>query len=119
MLRDTGTGRSHGLWGRASRSGFSGRKDGTALDGQVTGVMLVTDRKREGALFGIILSRSEGTGTYSGASAGEVDAGLTSLVPWADRDFGDGLSVWGVELLKLLHSLRDLPVAPSSLENFS
>ena len=95
MMRDTGTGSSHGVWGRASRSGFSGRDGDTSVDGQVTGVMLGTDWKRKGTVFGMVLSRSGGTGTYSGASSGEIDVTLTGLVPWAGREMGETLSVWG------------------------
>ena len=95
MMRDSGSGLSHGFWGRASRSGFSGRDDGTAVDGDVTSVMLGADWKRKGTLFGLIVSGSQGTGTYTGASSGELDARLTGLVPWAGLEIGEGLSVWG------------------------
>ena len=95
MMRDTGTGSSHGVWGRASRSGFSGRDGNTSVDGEVTGVMLGTDWKRKGTIFGMVLSQSRGTGTYSGASSGEIDVTLTGLVPWAGREMGETLSVWG------------------------
>ena len=95
MMQDTGTGASRGVWGRASRSGFSGRDGGTSVDGEVTGAMLGTDWKRKGALFGLILSASRGAGTYSGASSGEIDVTLTGLVPWAGREIGRDLSVWG------------------------
>ena len=93
--RDSGTGFSHGVWGRASRSGFSGLDGDTSVDGQMTGVMLGTDWKRKGTIFGMVLSRSRGTGTYSGASSGEIDVTLTGLVPWAGRKIGRDLSVWG------------------------
>ena len=95
MMRDTGTGASRGIWGRASRSGFSGRDGGAAVDGEVTGAMLGTDWKRKGTIFGMVLSQSRGTGTYSGASSGEIDVTLTGLVPWAGREIGRDLSVWG------------------------
>ncbi len=95
MMQDTGTGASRGFWGRASRSGFSGRDGGTSVDGEVTGAMLGADWKRKGALFGLILSASRGAGTYSGASSGEIDVTLTGLVPWAGREIGRDLSVWG------------------------
>ena len=95
MMRDTGTGSSHGVWGRASRSGFSGVDGDTSVDGEVTGVMLGTDWKRKGTIFGMVLSQSRGTGTYSGASSGEIEVTLTGLVPWAGREMGETLSVWG------------------------
>ena len=95
MTRDAGAGLSHGVWGRASRTAFSGRDGDTAVDGEMTGVMLGSDWKRKGTLFGVILSRSQGTGTYDGASSGVIDATLTGLVPWAGREIGNGLSAWG------------------------
>ena len=94
VTRDAGSGLSHGIWGRASRSGFSGRDGDTDVEGDVTSVMLGTDWKRRDTLFGVILSRNRGTGTYSGASSGEIDATLTGLVPWAGREVGHDLSVW-------------------------
>ena len=96
MMRDSGTGLSHGFWGRAARSGFSGR-DGTVLDGAVTSVMLGTDWKRKGTLFGLMVSESRGTGTYGGedASQGGIDARMAALVPYAGLESGEGLSAWG------------------------
>ena len=70
MMQDSGTGLSTGFWGRAARSGFGGRDGETDLDGEVTSVMLGTDWKRKGTLFGLIVSGSRGTGTYDGASPG-------------------------------------------------
>ena len=95
MTRESGTGLSRSFWGRASRSGFSGRDGNSSLDGEVTGVMLGTDWKRKGTLLGLILSRSRGTATYDGTPSGTIDATLTGLVPYAGREVGDGLSVWG------------------------
>ena len=95
LARDTGTGTVHGFWGRAARSGFEGRDNDTVVDGEVTSVMLGTDWDRKGALFGMVLSRSRGAGTYRGTSSGAIDARLTSLVPYAGRDTGGRLSLWG------------------------
>ena len=95
MTRESGTGLSTGHWGRAARSGFSGRDGETDLDGEVTSVMLGNDWKRKGTLFGLIVSGSRGTGTYDGASPGAIDARLTAVVPYAGREIGDGLSAWG------------------------
>ena len=94
LVREAG-GLALGFWGRAARSGFAGREGELALDGDVTSVMLGTDWKRRDALFGLMLFRSRGEGSYAGASSGTVDARLAGLVPWAGRDAGEGLSVWG------------------------
>ena len=95
LVREAG-GLSLGFWGRAARSGFAGREGELALDGDVTSVMLGTDWTRRDALFGLMLFRSRGSGGYAGPSgAGRIAADLAGLVPWAGRDVGEGLSVWG------------------------
>ena len=101
MARDSGTGLSYGFWGRAVRSGFSGRESGhggdtgsLSLDGETTGVLFGADWKRKDRLVGVVLSQSQGTGTYSGASSGGLDVRLTSVVPYAGMDLG-GRPVWG------------------------
>ena len=102
MARDSGTGLSYGFWGNAVRSGFSGQESGgggdagaLSLDGEVTGVLFGADWKRKDRLVGVMLSQSQGTGTYSGASSGGLDVRLTSVVPYAGMDLG-GHPFWGV-----------------------
>ena len=95
MTRDAGSGLSHGFWGRAARSGFSGREDETSVEGTVTGVLLGTDWKRKGMAFGVIVSESRGSMTYGGASSGAIDARLSALVPWAGLEIGEHSSLWG------------------------
>ena len=95
MTRDAGSGLSYGFWGRATRSGFSGREGGTSVEGTVTGVLLGTDWKRKGTAFGVIVSESRGAMTYGGASSGAIDARLSALVPWAGLEIGEHSSLWG------------------------
>ena len=95
MTRDAGHGLSHGFWGRAARSGFSGREGTTSVEGSVTGVLLGTDWKRKGMAFGVIVSESRGAMTYGGASSGAIDARLSALVPWAGLEIGEHSSLWG------------------------
>ena len=95
MTRDAGHGLSHGFWGRAARSGFSGREGTTSVEGTVTGVLLGTDWKRKGMAFGVIVSESRGAMTYGGASSGAIDARLSALVPWAGLEIGEHSSLWG------------------------
>ena len=95
MTRDAGHGLSHGFWGRAARSGFSGREGETSVEGTVTGVLLGTDWKRKGMAFGVIVSESRGAMTYGGASSGAIDARLSALVPWAGLEIGERSSLWG------------------------
>ena len=95
MTRDAGSGLSHGFWGRAARSGFSGREGATSVEGSVTGVLLGTDWKRKGMAFGVIVSESRSAMTYGGASSGAIDARLSALVPWAGLEIGEHSSLWG------------------------
>ena len=95
MTRDAGSGLSHGFWGRAARSGVSGREDGTSVEGTVTSVLLGTDWKRKGMAFGVVVSESRGAMTYGGASSGAIDARLSALVPWAGLEIGKHSSLWG------------------------
>ena len=96
MTRDAGSGLSHGFWGRAARSGFSGREGETSVEGTVTGVLLGTDWKRKGMAFGVIVSESRGSMTYGGgASSGAIDARLSAFVPWAGLEIGKHSSLWG------------------------
>ncbi len=97
-------GLSLGLWGRAARSGFSGRAGGPggalALEGETASVTLGVDGRRNGALLGLMLFASRGEGTYRGPGgdplrSGAVEADLSGLVPYAGRVTGAGLSVWG------------------------
>ena len=58
--------------------------------------MLGVDGKRKGALFGLMLFANRGEGGYAGPEgSGAVAADLTGLVPYAGRETGAGLSVWG------------------------
>ena len=95
MTRDAVSGLSHGFWGRAARSGFSGREGETSVEGTVTGVLLGTDWKRKGMAFGVIVSESRSAMTYGGASSGAIDARLSALVPWAGLEIGKHSSLWG------------------------
>ena len=96
VTRDAGHGLSHGFWGRAARSGFSGREGAISVEGTVTGVLLGTDWKRKGMTFGVIVSESRGSMTYGGgASSGAIDARLSALVPWAGLEIGQHSSLWG------------------------
>ena len=95
MTRDAGSGLSHGFWGRAARSGVSGREGETSIEGAVTSVLLGTDWKRRGLAFGVVVSESRGAMTYGGASSGALDARLSALVPWAGLDIGEHSSLWG------------------------
>ena len=44
---------------------------------------------------GLVVSHSIGEGGYRGDSAGEIEATVTALTPWAGYKVTEGLSVWG------------------------
>ena len=91
------------LWGRGAWSGFSGRDDDLSLDGDVATGMVGADFGRDGWLGGLMVSHSEGSGTYttdgsgsSGRSEGEIDSSLTGLYPYLGFELTERVSVWGV-----------------------
>ena len=91
------------MWGRGAWSGFSGRDDDLSLDGDVATGMVGADFGRDGWLGGLMLSHSEGSGTYtadgsgsSGRSEGEIDSSLTGLYPYLGFELTERVSVWGV-----------------------
>ena len=89
-------GGSVALWGRGIRSGFRGREDDLALDGNVTTATLGTEWSGGAWHAGIALSHSVGGGTWSGgARRGEVESSLTGLYPYAGYRVTDRLSIWG------------------------
>ena len=96
-----GAGGTTAFWGRAARSGFDGaeRGDGTdvLLDGTVTTAMLGADHARGRWLAGLALARSSATGGYrdgGGDGGGEVEATLSSVVPYAAFRASERLSLW-------------------------
>ena len=97
IARETGGGLSLAFWGRAARSGFSGRDGEIALDGDVATAMLGTDWTRRDALFGLLLFRSRGEGGYAGpdgSGGGGIEADLAGLVPWAGRRKDGSPTLW-------------------------
>ena len=76
---------SFSVWGRGAFRQFNGREDdGLALDGEVTTGMLGADyRWKGGWLAGVLLSHSQGEGSFAAAQeSGEITAGLTGVYPY-------------------------------------
>ena len=90
------------LWGRGAVSRFDGRAGDLTLDGEVASAMLGADWTRgngSGAgswTAGLMVSRSDGAGSYRGASAGEVESTLTALWPYGRYAVSERLTVWGL-----------------------
>ena len=85
-------------WGRTAATHFGGVDGGTSLQGDVITGMIGIDGRRGRWLGGLLLSHSEGRGTYADpqAAGGDLSSTLTSLHPYARYEFSDRVSVWGV-----------------------
>ena len=98
FMRDTDAGMSLGFWGQASQSGFDGHSVVGDIDGRVTGVQLGADWRQGASIFGLMVSRSRGSGDVVGtttAEAGEMKSDLTALVPYGGVEVSSTLSFWG------------------------
>ena len=98
FMRDTDAGMSLGFWGQASQSGFDGRGVAGNIDGRVTGVQLGADWRQGAGLFGLMVSRSRGSGDVAGtatAAPGEMKSDLTALIPYGGVEVSSTLSLWG------------------------
>ena len=100
---DGGSGRQWTLWGRGSRSQFSGRSGARlTLDGEVnTGYLGADVRLAEGGpLLGVALSYSDGQLDYEAAEAGlnkgRVDLDLSSVLPYGHWALNERVSFWGL-----------------------
>ena len=100
---DGGSGRQWTLWGRGSRSQFSGRSGARlTLDGEVnTGYLGADVRLAEGGpLLGVALSYSDGQLDYEAAEAGldegRIDVDLSSVLPYGHWALNERVSFWGL-----------------------
>ena len=89
------------LWGRGAVSRFDGREGDLTLDGEVTSAMLGADWTRgpDGAgawTAGLLVSRSEGKGSYRGEGEGKVSSTLTGVWPYGRYAVNERVTVWGV-----------------------
>ncbi len=89
-------GGSLAFWGRAAHSSFDGKENRISLDGDSTALLLGADYARGPWLGGITLSHSEGDGDYrESGTPGDIEASLTSLLPWLSLQATERLQVWG------------------------
>ena len=96
------------LWGRGAISRFDGREGDLTLDGEVTTGLMGADWAAERWTAGLAIGHARGTGSYregggctadnndNGVSgcAGEVEATLTGLWPYAGLTLTERLSAW-------------------------
>ena len=83
------------LWGRMAQTSFAGREGSLSLDGDVTTGLLGTDFAWDRWTTGLVVSHSIGEGGYRDENAGEIEATVTALTPWARYAVTERLSVWG------------------------
>ena len=89
-----------GLWGRGAVSRFDGRAGDLSLDGKVTSGLLGADWAARGWTAGLAVGQSRGAGRYrwNGCTArrcaGEAEATLTGVWPYAGLELRVRLSVW-------------------------
>ena len=114
-------GGSLAFWGRAGLSGFDGREGTFSLDGEAATAMLGADYARGRWLAGLIVMQSSGEGGYADSGTGsvrcpqeldagartvlcggavregdgDVEASLTSAVPWAAYRASERIRLWG------------------------
>ena len=94
------------LWGRGALSRFDGREGELTLDGEVTTGLMGADWAAERWRAGLAVGHARGTGGYreggscmgndrgAGGCAGEVEARLTGVWPYAGLELTERLSAW-------------------------
>ena len=84
------------LWGRGAVSRFDGREGDLSLDGEVASALLGADWARDRWIAGLLVSRSEGEGSYRGQGEGTVSSTLTAFWPYGRYAVNDRVTVWGM-----------------------
>ncbi|WP_419741247.1 Ig-like domain-containing protein [Ruegeria sp.] len=98
LTSDMDNGGRLGLWAGGALSRFGGTAEDVNLTGEVVGVQLGTDWRRDKRLVGLMLSQSHGDITYryttDPGAEGRIEADLTALVPYASLEITDRLEGW-------------------------
>ena len=104
LTGESKSGRLVSLWGRGAVSRFNGREGDLSLGGEVASAMMGADwtggpGSKSGAgtwTMGLLVSRSEGEGSYRGQGNGTVSSTLTALWPYGRYAASDRLTLWGM-----------------------
>ena len=94
-------GTAFAAWGEVATGGFEADVDDVRMDGEVTTGMIGIDAEWDRLLAGVMLSRSEGDGSYRlsaalGNDGGTVESSLTGVYPYLRLEMGEGVSAWGL-----------------------
>ena len=101
------------LWGRGGIARFDGREGDLALDGEVATGLIGADWTSARWTAGLAVGHSRGTGGYrSPGDAGDIDATLTGVYPYAGLMLSDQLSVWTAAD----HGVGEVTVTPEGRE---
>ena len=88
-------------WGRVTTGGFSAEEDDVTMDGDVTTGMVGFDAEWERLLAGVMLSQSEGEGSYKldaseGDDEGTVESSMMGVYPYARLELNAKVSAWAL-----------------------
>jgi hypothetical protein len=93
-------------WGRVATGSFETEEDGVTMDGDVTTGLVGFDAEWERLLAGVMLSQSEGEGSYRlepdeidhahSPDSGTVESSLTGVYPYARLDLNARVSAWAL-----------------------
>ena len=97
LTREIDTGGLVSMWGQGSRTKFSGKEKSYSLEGTVTGLQLGVDWSNYNQLYGVMLQSSKGDIDYSNddGTKGDIDFGLTSVVPYGGLRLDNDNMIWG------------------------
>ena len=86
-------GRRWTAWGRGALTKFEGA---AATEGDVTTGMLGVDYGKDGWLGGVALSHARGKGGFDNQGRSEMEATLTSVLPYVRFALNERISAWGI-----------------------
>ena len=81
MTTSTPSGGVLSLWSRSAQSQFYGQDGALALNGDVRTSMFGTDYSKGPMATGVSLSHSRGLRRYTGVDSGQINSGVTGLLP--------------------------------------
>ncbi len=84
------------VWGRGAKTNFRGREANASLVGDVVTGTVGVDYERGDVLAGVAISRTSGQGRMETVAVADVDASLTTGLPYLRVEVGEKLTLWGV-----------------------